>query len=68
MCKHVMHAKNSSVAHPPRMLCLQNGQLKAKFSGANVPLLASSIYELTPANAEIDELEVRQPACNYYKL
>uniref|UniRef100_A0A383WGL6 Uncharacterized protein n=1 Tax=Tetradesmus obliquus TaxID=3088 RepID=A0A383WGL6_TETOB len=35
----------------------QNGQLKAKVNGANVPLLGSSIYELTPANAEIDELE-----------
>jgi hypothetical protein len=44
--------------------CLQNGQLKAKVSGANVPLLSSSILELTPANAEIDELEVRQPACS----
>lgn len=44
--------------------CLQNGQLKAKVNGANVPLLASSIYELTPANAEIDELEVRA-ACKH---
>lgn len=38
----------------------QNGHLKVKVSGANVPQLSGSIYEFTPANAEIDSLEVRQ--------
>jgi hypothetical protein len=37
---------------------LQNGQLKGKVQGADVPSLTSLIYEFTPANAEIDDLEV----------
>ncbi len=37
----------------------QNGQLKAKVEGANTPALNSQILALTPANASMDDLEVR---------
>ena len=37
----------------------QNGTLKHKVHGANTPALAQYIYELTPNNADADDLEVR---------
>jgi hypothetical protein len=36
----------------------QNGQLKSKIEGANTPLLSSQILTWTPANADMDDLEV----------
>jgi hypothetical protein len=36
----------------------QNGTLKHKVYGANTPALAQYIYELTPNNADADDLEV----------
>ncbi|WIA09279.1 hypothetical protein OEZ85_008687 [Tetradesmus obliquus] len=56
-CQQVDPAREHQGKSEPLFLLYRNGQLKAKVNGANVPLLASSIYELTPANAEIDELE-----------
>jgi len=41
----------------PMFLLYRNGQLKQKIQGADVPSLTSLIYELTPANAEMDDLE-----------
>lgn len=40
----------------------QNGQLKAKIDGANTPMLSSQITALTPANADMDDLEVGLPS------
>jgi hypothetical protein len=39
---------------------LQNGQMKARIEGANTPMLSAQILALTPANADMDDLEVRQ--------
>lgn len=44
------------------MSIMQNGQLKSKVAGANVPMLSANIYEFTPANADIDDLEVGRTA------
>ena len=33
--------------------------MKAKIEGANTPLLNTQILSLTPANADMDDLEVR---------
>jgi hypothetical protein len=39
---------------------MQNGQLKARIEGANTPMLSAQILALTPANADMDDLEVRE--------
>ena len=46
---------------PTCVFVLQNGQLKAKIEGANTPALNTQILALTPANADVDDLEVRFP-------
>lgn len=38
----------------------QNGLLKAKIEGSNAPLLSTQIMALVPANADMDDLEVRK--------
>lgn len=50
-------AKEHRGKSEPLFLLYRNGQLKAKVIGANTPMLASLIYEQTPANAEMDDLE-----------
>jgi hypothetical protein len=37
----------------------QNGQLKVRVEGANTPSLSSNILDWTPANADMDDLEVQ---------
>jgi hypothetical protein len=43
--------------HAP-LLLLQNGQLKGRVHGADTPTLSSQIQELSPANADVDDLQV----------
>ncbi len=47
---------------PSATICPQNGQVKARIEGANTPALNQQILALTPANADVDDLEVRRPA------
>ncbi|KAG2439361.1 hypothetical protein HXX76_004720 [Chlamydomonas incerta] len=38
-------------------LLYRNGQLKARIEGANTPALNQQVLSLTPANADVDDLE-----------
>lgn len=60
-CWVALHLFSCTLSHvsASSAVLLQNGQLKARIPGANMPLLSSSIYEFTPANADMDDLEVR---------
>lgn len=68
-CAHAPSAPPHPPTHPtspttPRLrthIFVQNGQLKAKIDGANTPALSSQILSLTPANADVDDLEVPRP-------
>ena len=59
-----MHALYAAPAHPEAttlsVFPLQNGQLKAKIEGVNTPTLSAQIMSLTPANADMDDLEVSE--------
>lgn len=41
----------------PLFLFYRNGQLKAKVYGANLPKITANVYEHTPANPEVDNIE-----------
>eukprot|EP00879_Flechtneria_rotunda_P010007 GHRR01010463.1.p1 GENE.GHRR01010463.1~~GHRR01010463.1.p1 ORF type:complete len:156 (+),score=43.70 GHRR01010463.1:105-572(+) len=56
-CQRLDAAKEHQGKSEPLFLLYRNGQLKTRVNGANVPSLSSSIYELTPANADFDDLE-----------
>lgn len=50
-------AKDHRGKAEPLFLLYRNGQLKGKVSGANTPQLTTLIYDITPSNAEVDDLE-----------
>ncbi|GAX74784.1 hypothetical protein CEUSTIGMA_g2231.t1 [Chlamydomonas eustigma] len=56
-CSYLEVAKDYKGKSEPLFLLYRNGQLKAKIEGANTPLLSSQIMSLTPANADMDDLE-----------
>lgn len=58
-CSQLEPAKEHQGKAEPLFLFYRNGQLKARVAGANAPMLTSLVHELTPANAEADDLEVR---------
>mmetsp|Transcript_14539 Transcript_14539/g.31642 ORF Transcript_14539/g.31642 Transcript_14539/m.31642 type:complete len:156 (-) Transcript_14539:498-965(-) len=57
ICNFLEAAKDHRGKSEPLFLLYRNGQLKAKIEGANTPLLSSQILALTPANADMDDLE-----------
>eukprot|EP00877_Chromochloris_zofingiensis_P001029 jgi/Chrzof1/10927/Cz05g17150.t1_TRXD62 len=57
-CQQLESAKEHKGKSEPLFLMYRNGQLKAKVYGADTPSLSSHIHEFTPANAEVDDLEV----------
>lgn len=56
-CDFLDIAKDHRGKSEPLFMLYRNGQLKAKIEGANTPALNTQILALTPANADVDDLE-----------
>mmetsp|Transcript_20330 Transcript_20330/g.51494 ORF Transcript_20330/g.51494 Transcript_20330/m.51494 type:complete len:156 (-) Transcript_20330:485-952(-) len=56
-CSFLEVAKDHRGKSEPLFLLYRNGQLKGKIEGANTPTLSTQILQLTPANADMDDLE-----------
>jgi len=59
VCPSMAQALASRDKKRKRCHLMQNGLLKAKVEGANTPALAHQILTYVPANADMDDLEVR---------
>lgn len=56
-CDFLEAAKEHRGKSEPLFLLYRNGQVKSKIDGANTPTLSTQILQLTPANADMDDLE-----------
>ncbi|GFR43772.1 hypothetical protein Agub_g4886 [Astrephomene gubernaculifera] len=56
-CNFLEAAKEHRGKSEPLFLLYRNGQLKARIEGANTPALNQQVLALTPANADMDDLE-----------
>ncbi|KAG2498853.1 hypothetical protein HYH03_003045 [Edaphochlamys debaryana] len=56
-CSFLESAKDHRGKSEPLFILYRNGQVKARIEGANTPALNQQVLALTPANADVDDLE-----------